>query len=107
MALVELKGDKARQAASSLSASQRMSHYREVSVCLCSHQCGPRGRRFSFLMLLLRTSGYVTWSLAYNRTSVCGSTVAHETFGQEASADWWQPLHIAWFYLMPMGTTSL
>lgn len=77
-----------------------MPSYRAVSVCLCSHQCGPKGRHFSFLRLLLCSSWPVTWSPAHNCTSVCGSTVACETFGQEASANGWQPLHIAWFCLM-------
>lgn len=79
--------------------TQRMSRYREVSVCLCSHRCGPGRRHFSFLMLLFCRSGHVMWSPAYNCTLVCGSAVARETFGQEASADGWQPLHTAWFYL--------
>ena len=38
---------------------------------------------------------HVTWAPAYNGTSVCGSAVARETFGQEANADGWQPLHMA------------
>ena len=61
---------------------------------------GPSGRHFSFLVLLLCSSGPVMWSPAHNRSSVCGSVVAREAFGQEASANGWQPLHIAWLYLM-------
>lgn len=64
-------------------------------LCLCGHPCGPSRRLFSFLMLFTLQFGHVTWSPACNGTSVCGSTVACETFGQEASADGWQPLHMA------------
>lgn len=77
-----------------------MPRFRAVSGCLCSHHCGPSGRHFSFLMLLLCSSGHVTWSPAHNYTSVCGSVVARETFGKEARADGWQPFHVAWSYLM-------
>lgn len=64
-------------------------------LCLCSHPCGPSRRLFSFLMQFTLQFGHVTWSPAYNGTPVCGSIVARETFGQEASADGWQPLHMA------------
>lgn len=69
-------------------------------LCLCSCPCRPGRRLFSCLMPFTLQFAHVTWAPAYNGTSVCGSAVARETFRQEANADGWQPLHMAWFYLM-------
>lgn len=40
-------------------------------------------RYFSFLMLLLCSSGHGMWSPAHNCTSACGFVVAREAFGQK------------------------
>lgn len=82
-----------------VASPQRMPSDRAASVCLCSCQWVEAGGLSPSWCCCSAVLG-VTWSPAHNRTSVRGSMVACETFGQEASANGWQPLHVAWLYLM-------